>query len=400
VVLCNGTAASITTLCPQKESVAACVQLQSSKSESYHAKCSLHSQTTEGITCLCDMSLQLSNDRLLLESTDGDDGYYASTSGNANGVTIDIGTMLTTVATDFTSNWKSAGDLSLSDVVRGYDVLVTMGVVLGAIVIALIFSYRKDHILKVEQGAEDTNNRRLSISRVFTKSKISSTVQSIESVLPLVFRSAPFPEKFIAETKKFHRWFGVIFYFSPNFPRVLRVVSLSTAVIIMLFIQAVTYNIAEADDGSCESHTDNISCLEERSTLARGESKCYWDNQDYTCHFSEPSNDLLRVVFVAIISALWSAPIAIFVEWTIMRVLAAKTSHKAVDISLPNLFTSVHINERMSHTASRALKKTVNEEISDLSNAIKQYYDTLPPTEQRDFAGMCLIACCYLILTL
>jgi hypothetical protein len=387
VVMCNGTAASIFTLCPQKQIVAACVQLQSSTAQS-HAKCVLHSSSADDITCMCDVTSTV-DDRRLLESNDGDDYYYYHSNSNSKGVTVDISTMLSTVSTDFTSNWKSAGDLSTSDVVRSYDVLVTMGVLFATILYAMIFSWRKDHEVKVEV-MEDAKaiNHRLSITKVIRKSKVPSDVQSIESALPAAFASAPFSERFVTENKKFHRWFGIIFYFSPHFPRVLRVVSLSTAVVTMLFIQAVTYNIAEADDGSCELCQDRTTCLAEPSSLARSQSKCYWDTDQQACYFNEPSNDLLRVVFVAIISAMWSAPISVFVEWIIMRVLAAKSHQATVDVSHEVMLTGIGINQRMSNTLSHAFNKTVNEEISDLSSEIKQYYETLTGEEKQEFAGM------------
>jgi hypothetical protein len=395
VVACNGTAGSITTLCPQKQVVAACVQLQSSSTTS-HLQCKLHSQTTDSITCLCEMSNHGISDRRFLNSNEEEDDYYSSSESNSNGVTINIGTMLTTVATDFISNWETAGDLSASDVIHSYDVAVTMGVLFATIIISLIVSHRKDNALKVE-ALEDSKsiNHRLSTTKVLTKSKIPADVQSIESALPAAFASTPFLDRFVAENKKFHRWLGIIFYFSPNFPRVLRVVSLSTAVIVMLFIQAVTYNIAEADDGSCELNTDRTSCLDQPSTLARGESKCYWDREDNSCHFSEPSNDLLRVVFVAVISAMWSAPIAVFVDWIIMRVLAAKTSQTQVEVSKSNSYMAIGMQQRMSLALSQACKKSLEDEMIDLNKEIRQYYETLSGNEQHEFAGKTLLHFCY-----
>jgi hypothetical protein len=93
-------------------------------------------------------------------------------------------------------------------------------------------------------------------------------------------------------------------------------------------------------------------------------------------------------VFVAIISAMWSAPISIFVEWIIMKVLAAKTYETKVQISNLNALTSVGIHERMSHAMSHTFKKSLDEEVMDLGKEVKQYYETLSGREQEDFAGM------------
>jgi hypothetical protein len=41
----------------------------------------------------------------------------------------------------------------------------------------------------------------------------------------------------------------------------------------MLFVQSVTYNIADPDDGSCEACNDESRCLSLRSTLNARESR-------------------------------------------------------------------------------------------------------------------------------
>jgi hypothetical protein len=58
-----------------------------------------------------------------------------------------------------------------------------------------------------------------------------------------------------SSSKSVHRWLGIVFYYSPEFPRAMRVLSLFSSIVIMLFVQSVTYNIADPDDGSCSSLT-------------------------------------------------------------------------------------------------------------------------------------------------
>jgi hypothetical protein len=155
----------------------------------------------------------------------------------------------------------------------------------------------------------------------------------------------------------------------------------------MLFIQAVTYNIAETDDGVCETLDTGTVCLAEPSTLARGESKCYWDDGEANCHYREPTDDLVRIVFVAIISALWSAPISIFVDWLIMHVLAAQSTsiEKLSELSIVPMIKHRHdTNTRFKDVH----EKPVAEEVLDLNMAIRKYQLTLPKYEQKEFGGM------------
>jgi hypothetical protein len=174
----------------------------------------------------------------------------------------------------------------------------------------------------------------------------------------------------------------------------------------MLFIQAVTYNIAEVDDGSCVDCVDKSACLSEPSTLSRNSNKCYWDENSQNCHYIEPANDLLRVVFVAIISAIWSAPIALGVNWLVMNVLSAKTvsSTKVENTSTMAQSTrdflthSIVVDGRLLKTRNRSTvchKKifalTISEEVHDLNEAVIQYKQTLNQQEQKEYAGTMLI---------
>jgi hypothetical protein len=167
----------------------------------------------------------------------------------------------------------------------------------------------------------------------------------------------------------------------------------------MLFIQAVTYNIAEVDDGSCESYVDSTSCLSEPSTLNRESNKCYWDSDDNKCHYLEASNDLLRVVFVAVISAMWSAPIAIGVNWLVMTVLSAKSSLSATEEKTTKFKTHSimidmnHIDKSNKFTSKQLDTQSVEDELRDLNNAIIDYKKTLSDTEQREYTGIILIYC-------
>jgi hypothetical protein len=164
----------------------------------------------------------------------------------------------------------------------------------------------------------------------------------------------------------------------------------------MLFFQAVTYNIAEVDDGSCEDCSDKTACLSEPSALSRGANKCYWDNDANTCHYIEPVNDLLRVVYVAIISAMWSAPIALGVNWLVMNVLSAQTAlsstqvESAADFSTHSIVVDGSPVNNSSSTVchKQIFAQSIAEEVHDLNEAVVQYKQTLHDTEKREYAAV------------
>jgi hypothetical protein len=122
------------------------------------------------------------------------------------------------------------------------------------------------------------------------------------------------------------------------------VLSLFSSIVIMLFVQSVTYNIADPDDGSCEACEDESCCLSLSSTLNSNEDRCYWESSSArwvanissasssgvgsggSCHFREIGEDMVRMFIVAMISALVSAPLALSVQYLIMNVLAKETS--------------------------------------------------------------------------
>jgi hypothetical protein len=120
----------------------------------------------------------------------------------------------------------------------------------------------------------------------------------------------------------------------------MRVLSLFSSIVIMLFVQSVTYNIADPDDGSCEACESESRCLSLRSTLNMRQSRCYWEpavstdsgtgtdgggSESGSCHFREIGEDMTRMFIVAMISAIVSAPFALSFQYLIANVLSKAT---------------------------------------------------------------------------
>ena len=176
------------------------------------------------------------------------------------------------------------------------------------------------------------------------KTKVINTeLELIENSLPQALSSRSFTDRCIDEIKHHHRWFGIIFYFTEGFPRMLRVSSLATNMIIMLFMQSLTYNLTNPDDGSCESFKTSPSCEAARSPYSTGDSKCAWMSDTEECKFMEPSSQIKVVLFVAIFCAIISTPIALLVDWILLHIIAAPTLQQ-IDSETTSLFDAKQLS--------------------------------------------------------
>ena len=141
---------------------------------------------------------------------------------------------------------------------------------------------------------------------------------------------------------KYHRWLGIFFYYSSIFPRPIRLLSLFSSIVIMLFIQSITYNLVYPNDGLCENYTDENSCLSLKSSFNQHQTSCYWvdeneltiSNQNYhnitnsflgACYTRSINKSMIRMFIVAMISAIISAPFSLTVQYIIENFLCKET---------------------------------------------------------------------------
>jgi hypothetical protein len=227
--------------------------------------------------------------------------------------------------------WRSAGDLSASSVKQSWAVLLTVALA-GLLGLALsVMGHYADHKAEESQDQKSKSDKATMIlaSRSERKKQFhTDPAGMVDECLPSVLRETPLSVKISREMKVFHRWFGVVFFYSAHFKRSYRVLSLFTSAIIMMAANALTYVIAYPDDGSCATYDSETDCIAPQSSL-NGGSKCEWISDpssadgDY-CEFREPANDIVQVVFVAIIAAMFSTPLALMADYVIMQYIAAE----------------------------------------------------------------------------
>jgi hypothetical protein len=258
---------------------------------------------------------------------------------------------------------------------------------------------------------EDATNLQQQQSEIRSRSDTLSSL--MEEALPQILSSQLLWEKIWNETRRHHKWIAIIYYFSLDYPRILRIVSLATNIIISLFIQALTFGLSEGDDGTCERLMNEAACLVPRSSYGTGGSKCYWTPATSSnnpspnggkCSFIQPNDELKITLFVAIFSALASIPMSVFCDWLINRILAAPLSSSYVSI-LP--FQEKNNGSNIKLTAIRPVDSTfeikaissvgisvndnltsmIDSDISRLKRELVEYASTLSDKEANEFKG-------------
>jgi hypothetical protein len=355
-ITCNGKERSFGGVCPASRDVPSCSMLSNAPTGSVCKPVGFDNDT---VTCECSLLplLILSNERRLLSSSTQNETIPIP----VGTVSINYVAMLSVISDTFVSTVLSADDLNGNLVKNSWQSLVVVGCLASFVMGFMAYGHYldKEQIKEIEalkkadrsvllKKSKNVSSRlsllRTSFLTVATnpsRNKLGmstdrnegsmSFMKIIEEALPQVLSSKSFVSKYKEELKRHHRWIGVVFHFTRKFPRSLRVLALASNIITMLFIQSLTYNLMQGDDGSCGLLKSEEACLEPSSSFSTGSSMCYWvpagDDDTVSgpgsCLYVEPDSDLSVIIFVAIFSAVVSTPIAFTIDWAIQHVLCA-----------------------------------------------------------------------------
>ena len=142
----------------------------------------------------------------------------------------------------------------------------------------------------------------------------------LDEPLPSSLGLQDISQRVLAEQTQNHKWASIVLSYDENFPRVYRVLMIVTDVIIILFVDALTFNLTNPDDGSCDDYRTRATCLEPVSDFNTGEEKCHW--VDYECSFNAPEKSFKTLLFVMFFVAIISIPLVKTSEYIIEKVLA------------------------------------------------------------------------------
>jgi len=346
---------------------------------------------------------------------------------------VDVASMLAFVSDGVMNKWNSAASLDASNVGRNWRVLVTMGSFLLFTMLMLIGASWGDRLsMKIESEEHKEKAHEKKLHSIFPAEQVYSkqsmiemndfdATHLIEASLPKAVGKDAFLDRFIRELKIFHRWFGVIFHYSPLTSRVVRSTVLITHVIIVSFLQSVLYDLTQADDGSCSALVRPDTCLAAPSVYNSATTKCVWNLDTSTCRFRTPDSDVMAVVFIAVISSIFSAPLTVIMNYLTMNVLAAPTLVSSPDsagsysrgrllmgsraVADESIITSAThnqeirrrwgvkaLNSREAWNLASALTgescllgTSLEEDMTNMTAEMKRYRDTLSNEQLREF---------------
>jgi hypothetical protein len=167
----------------------------------------------------------------------------------------------------------------------------------------------------------------------------------------------------------------------------------------------MTYSLADPDDGSCETHSTAVACTREKSSLNPNESMCYWhsgvESAEGKCLFRPISDDLVRVVTVAIIAAIISAPLSLLVQWTINNILSRDTvrdddvtvlplpdlNKNDSSLAVPVKYSKKRNDGRLKFILKEQCGDTLQDDLKNLLAEISHYRRGLTGQSLQEFDG-------------
>jgi hypothetical protein len=418
-VTCRGKEEIIVGRCPRIVEIPSCNSLSGSNNIVQNS-CQMLSYTKQNITCLCSL-LTTTSRRVLLSN---------SSSVPDKDIHVNYVAMLEAVTGNFEATVVSASSLNANMIEKGWQAMVTIGTLFGAILIAMGFSlYADKQNQRIEISENQTKSKALSLDAKLQPSMSfkmrappsverkerartdanNQVLQLAEESLPQILGSKSFVAKMKVELKRHHRWFGVVYHYSNKLSRLLRVVSLANNIIVMLFVQSLTYDLTNGNDGTCETLKTETSCLEPRSAYSTGQSKCFWEptavEDQGKCGYIQPDNSVEVILFVAIFSALITTPFALLADRVIVHVLAAPTLSgkssvkqlKVMDVKAlegassivprPDLKLKMKESKQKEELEKRSLTLAVKK-FESLTAELKKYKELLTdPKDRKEFEG-------------
>ena len=247
-------------------------------------------------------------------------------------VVMSFSAMMTSIVRDFYQTVSTATELSRRNKEK---IIVAFCSVLALFAFALWITDRADKFqaLRVAADAQKVERReREEVAATSTQEQrmviLSSTMmRDAIASFPAIFNKDSLTDIFLMEMKKSHRWASLLFHYSPRRPRSLRLLVVTSLVNCVLFLNALFFNITHFNkDQSCEQLLYQEDCVEEPSRFAWSDTKCYWEEENYKCHYKEPGSHSSATLLTVLAMALFSMPILVLMELIVVMILIRPTS--------------------------------------------------------------------------
>jgi hypothetical protein len=228
-----------------------------------------------------------------------------------------------------------------------------------------------DHKIPIKLP-QSKNIEKRTRSRYYIKTQDTLFGDSFPSI-----KQQPLVNKIFEDVKIHHKWFAIVYHYSTSFPRPFRVLSLFSNIVVLLFIQTITYNISNPDDGTCNKLISEFSCLLPKSPFGTGGSKCLWSTEDQ-CRFSPPEKNINLIIFVALLSAAIGTPVSLFINLLIQHVLCSGRNCSTVLKNRHSLFGLEILN-------------CARNDMNAMMSRMKVYRISLSEQEKKHFDGIFIL---------
>ena len=335
------------------------------------SECTVVSVSGNHVACECPMSVLLHSE---LGSND-------TLNGDRLMVDVEFAASQSYFVENFVGTWRSVKDVKIKDVKDSWIVVTTLGVLLPLICASLYVADKVDKKMVTVINPPEENPLESSDCPIYG----TPEVVNLDTLFPSILTGKKFYTLFLRELQISHRWISLFFKNDLAVPLFLQCLSLSSLIICSIFFISVLLSATNPDDGSCDDYFNENDCLQEHSRLISYETKCFWE--EGSCHYKEVNKSALTIIFVAVVSAFFSIPVMIIVEyftitaWTAPNIIPSTDSElKSQPLSGPNTLRRKQIN--LDDSSSLKIK-TANDRMKALLSELHDHMCTCGPAERK-----------------
>ena len=372
---CEGKSVQLSSTCPTLQPSCSLIDSTTGALNSSSTLCRVQSFDALSTTCACtvnggDEEGSSANVRRFRRKLQ--DGEFVETT------TLDLVSTSTYIGSEFVETLLVADGFNSVEDLQRVLIVILMFAVLWGMGLVVIFgcTWRQQYKKKKNEKDKQVLERRkqgalLSRSPAAVREYL---VNYVAEVFPSVFSNKPFFTRIVNEVKRHHRYLTLLTAppgESGDRQRILTGVQLLSIQTMLMFLLAWLYDIqSPADDGSCENHDSESSCLARKTVLDTNQSYCQWIKSDETssdkhmCEFAPPELNIKVVLYIAVIVALFVAICTKPID-VIFDLLSAPTAD-SIKVSAQDT-TLTRVGRRISNAARRMSAAAVK-----LASAAKQ----------------------------
>jgi hypothetical protein len=256
----------------------------------------------------------------------------------------------------------------------------------------LVSTFQKTILLKRANNALFSSSSSPVVKRKIVKdlekNMLRGNLSEIEKTLPPIHSTESLGHKLSNAEKDRHKWLSIIFLYNEHYPRSLRAFLLVNEFIIILFVNAVLYNLTNPDNGECQYYYSQNDCLKTKSSFNSAYSKCKWEKS--SCSFNAPEQSVEFLVYISIIGMVLTIPLKKLFEFIMNNVLLLQNKSKKnleskyLDSNFVN--TQNHSNFTNVEIKKKPLKTFEDESLVELEKIcyqLKAYRELLSTEKEK-----------------